>query len=399
MRRRALAWGSPSERRDADLFLADLFGRPSRQHLREWSDPVPEFDHDPPPRVFDPEASDELVEVCGFFGPNDVRRTEQEIRNAVVARANAEWAQWHPAGVPRPETDAALFGRLVNYYLAQNADIAPDHLTALQAAALGTINYTPLLSANTVTGVRDALITAAAVPNTTTMKSHVAEGLRHAREANQNTGTTFASWSAVFVVSCVRGAAIALGLEAVIGSPRRHIGKNELLLATIRHSQYAREARIRRAARRRGTYHAFTPAEREPQPGDIIVLDRQASAVASVTTLAALPEKLKTHGDIIVEVAPTFVVTIGGNLTSPTLPAIGESARKRRYPRNAQGFLLVDPPQLFTQEDDTAALAALPRTSTASLHDHSTARIFALLKPVEECAAVPGQPYKGGVLT
>ena len=398
MRRRASAWGSPRERRDADLFLADLLGGPSRQRLREWSDPAPEFDHDPSP-VFEPESSDELVEVCGFFGPNDVRRTEQEIRNAVVARANAEWAQWHPAGVPLPESDAALFGRLVTYYLAQNADIAPDHLTALQTAALGTINYAPFLPpGNAVTGVRDALITAASVPNTAMMKSRVAEELRHAREANQNTGI-FASWSAVFVVSCIRGAAIALGLEAVIGSPRRHIGKNELLLATIRHSQYAREARIRRAARRRGTYHAFTPAEREPQAGDIIVLDRQASAVASVTTLAAVPEKLRTHGDIIVEVAPTFVVTIGGNLTSPTPPVVGESVRKRRYPRNAQGFLLVDPPQLFTQEDDTAALAALPLTSTASLHDHSTARIFALLKPVEECAAVPGQPYKGGVLT
>jgi hypothetical protein len=399
MGRRAFAWGSASERRQADLFLADLLGRSSRQRRREWSDPVPEFDHDPPP-VVDPEASDELVDVCGFFGPNNVRRTEQEIRNAVVARANAEWTNWHPAGVPRPESDAALFGGLVGYSLAQNADIAPDHLTALQAAALGTINYTPLLSAtNAVTGVRDALITAASVPNNATMRTHVAEALRQARQANKDAGI-FRSWSAVFVVSCLRGAAIALGLEAVIGSPRRHIGKNELLLAAIRHSEYAREARIRRAGRRRGTYHAFTPAERAPALGDVIVLDRRTLAsAAQVITLAALPQRLTTHGDIIVEVAPTFVVTIGGNLTSPSPPAVGESVRKRRYPRNAQGFLVVDRQQLFAQEDDTAALAALPLTSTDPLHDRSTARIFALLSPVEECAAVPGQPHGGGVLT
>src|SRR5262245_32618495 len=37
----------------------------------------------------------ELAEVCGFFGPNNVRRTEAQIRDAVVARANAEWAAWH----------------------------------------------------------------------------------------------------------------------------------------------------------------------------------------------------------------------------------------------------------------------------------------------------------------
>src|SRR5688500_17065726 len=31
------------------------------------------------------EGYGELVEVCGFFGPNDVRRSEQQIREAVVA--------------------------------------------------------------------------------------------------------------------------------------------------------------------------------------------------------------------------------------------------------------------------------------------------------------------------
>jgi len=42
---------------------------------------------------------------------------------------------------------------------------------------------------------------------------------------------------------------------------------------------------------------------------------------------------------------------------------------------------------------------ALPLESTAALAGQSTARIFAVLSLVEECAAVPGQPYGQGVLT
>ena len=324
-------WGSPRERWEADLFLAELLGRPRRQR-REWSDPAPEFDHDPAPPS-DQEVWDELAQVCAFFGPNNVQRSEQEVRDAVVARANAEWTAWHnAAGAPIAESNPVVFGRLVNYNLAQNADIDPAHLTALQTAALGTINYSPLLGpSNTVAGVRDALIVSAGVPNTPDMKSRVATALSHARQANKDNGE-FSSWSAVFVVSCVRGAAIALGLEAVL-SNGNHVGKNELLLAAIRHSEYSREARIRRAANRGGTYYAFTPGERAPQLGDIIVQDRRMNITAAqVMTLAALPERLTTHGDIVVDVQPTFVVTIGGNLTAPNPPAIGESARKRRYP-------------------------------------------------------------------
>ncbi len=392
------AWGSLREQREADRFFADLMGYSGRS--LGWSESGEAFDAE-----VESERWEELVEVCGFFGPNDVRRTDQEIRNAVVARANAEWTAWHTAaGVPRAESDAGMFGRLVGYSLAADRDVAPDHLTALQAAAVGTINYAPLLSATVgavasqVTTFRARLITAAGVPDTAALRSSVATALTSARQANKDSGP-FSSWSAVFVVACVRGAAIALGLEAIIPPGRVLIGQDELLKATIRHSEYTTEARRRRAARtprRRGTYHAFTPAQRQPQLGDIIVQDRRDSITAArVTTLAALPERHLTHGDIIVEVQATFVTTIGGNLNGP----LGESSRKRRYPRNAQGFLVVDPPQLFAQEDDAGALAALPLTSTTALDGHSTARIFALLSPVEECAAVPGQPYHGGVLT
>ena len=269
------SWGSLRERREADLFFADLMGYRAARSVG----PSPAKRSTPRSRA---SAGRQLVEVCGFFGPNDVRRTDQEIRNAVVARANAEWTAWHTAaGVPRAESDAGMFGRLVGYSLAADRDVAPDHLTALQAAAVGTINYAPLLSATggavaaQVTTFRARLITAAGVPDTAALRSSVATALTSARQANKDSGP-FSSWSAVFVVACVRGAAIALGLEAIIPPGRVLIGQDELLKATIRHSEYTTEARRRRAARtprRRGTYHAFTPAERQPQLGDIIVQD------------------------------------------------------------------------------------------------------------------------------
>jgi hypothetical protein len=110
-----------------------------------------------------------------------------------------------------------------------------------------------------------------------------------------------------------------------------------------------------------------------------------------VRTLANVAQGHLTHGDIVVEVDPAFVVTIGGN--------VGDSSLKRRYPRDAQGLMVVNRQQLYTQETNTGVLPALPLQSAQPLHTHSTARIFALLSPVEQCAAVPGQPYGGGILT
>lgn len=354
------------------------------------------------PAEADAERGDELVEVCGFFGPNDVRRTEQEIRDAVVAQAVAEWNTWHTAaGAPRPEGDTGMFGRLIGYYLAAKGGILPDTLTAMQAAALGGVNYAPLLAAGASAATITAQVTTigglllAGVPGAALagLPGQVESAIRQAREANTNQGD-FRAWSAAFVTACVRGAQIAQGLEAVIGADRRHAGRDELLLAALTHAAYTVEARRRRAAtmpRRRGTHHAFRPAERAPQLGDIVVQDRRDGITApQVATLAALAPGLFTHGDIVVEVQADFVVTIGGN--------VGDSVRKRRYPRNGQGFLVTDRRQLYTQENDAGVLPALPAQSAQPLADRSTARIFALLSPIEECAAVPGQPYRGGVL-
>src|SRR5256885_14230455 len=58
---------SPSINEESDLFMAELLGE---------TEAVSEHYGD-------------LVEVPGFFGPNDVRRTEQQIRDAVVQRATA----------------------------------------------------------------------------------------------------------------------------------------------------------------------------------------------------------------------------------------------------------------------------------------------------------------------
>ncbi|HJZ76280.1 MAG TPA: hypothetical protein VKE51_31310 [Vicinamibacterales bacterium] len=352
--------------------------------------------------LVDEAESGEVVEVPGFFGPNDVRRSEQEIRDAVVARATAEWNAWHStAGAPRPEGDAGMFGRLVGYYLAATGQILPDTLIAAQTAALAA-NYGTLLAAGTTaatiatetTRLAGDLLTGAPGATAAGVVDRFREAISHAREAHTNRGD-YSAWSAAFVVACVRGAAIAQGLEAAIGPGRRHVGRDELLLGALTHAEYTIEARRRRAQtlpRRRGTYHAFAPRERVPRPGDIIVQDRRdtLTTAAQVFTLAGLADG-KTHGDIVVDVQPGFAVTIGGNL--------GDSSRRRRYPRDAGGLLVVSRRELYTSEDNAGTLPALPVQSALPLHMSSTARIFALLSPVEERAAVPGQPYAGGILT
>jgi hypothetical protein len=278
--------------------------------------------------------------------------------------------------------------------------VQPDTLTTIHTTAIGPISYTPIPAqsasnavintwATRIAGLLLAGVTGAQVP--ADLATQVSQAVMHARHAHLNQGA-FRAWSAAWVTTCVRVAGIQSGLEAMAsGNP---VGRDGLLLASTRHAEYAFEAFQRRMGPNRldGTYHAFAPAERAPQIGDIIVQDRQAVAPAAPLTFAqisALAGGRELHGDIVVEVAADHVVTMGGNL--------GDSCRKRRYPLQ-DNRLVTQRNQLYVDEDDAGSLPALPQTTTQNLHARSTLRVFALLSPVQTCAAVPGQPYGTGVL-
>jgi len=339
--------------------------------------------------------------VCGFFGPNNVAITESDLRTAIANVAISERGDWFDAaGNARKEDDDIQFGQLVFYNLARESDILPSTLTAAQAIAIsGGVNYGDLLTVgastaqvdNAVRTVRTALLSGApgtgAPPN---LNSLVDQALRNARGSRFNSF----SWSAVFVVSCVRRTAIQLGLEAEVSG--NHVGKNELLKAHEGHRVYVIEAFNRRMKGTGGGYQTFRINERTPQVGDIIVQDRQAQNIADVVSFDRIPTVLpggrELHGETIVEVAADNVITIGGNLS--------QGVRRRRYPLGANGNLLVQREQLFTQESANGNLPNVPvQNNAAGLDGQSTGRIFTLLSLVQVCAAIPGQPYHGGVLT
>jgi len=345
--------------------------------------------------------SEPIQEVCGFFGPNDVVLTESQLRAAIASVTTSERDDWFDsAGNAHTEDEDVQFGQLVFYNLARQSDILPSTLTAMQAMAIsGGVNYGNLLPVgatnaqvnNAATTVRNALL--AGAPNTNApanLKNLVDQALLNARGSRFNTF----SWSAVFVVSCVRRTAIQLGLEAEVSGS--HVGKDELLKAHEGHRIYVIEAFNRRKNGTGGGYQAFRINERTPQAGDIIIQDRQAGNLANVVTFDQIPTVLpggrELHGDIVVEVAADYVVTIGGNLS--------QGVRRRRYPLDANGNLRVEREQLFTQESANGNLPNLPVVNNAAgLDGQSTGRIFALLSLVQVCAAIPGQPFHDGVLT
>ncbi len=388
MTRRFGSWTegvSHSDRRDADLFFADLLGRsePTRRRSRRRGFEAYEAEQEP------------LQHRCGFFG-SGVVRTEAEVRAAVVASANTEWNLWHAAGRPRRENDAGMFGRLVRYYVSVINAARPDTLTTMWTnAAAATTNYAPLLAAGANVGnearrIRIALLTGAPGATTPANLTNVVETeIRLALDARNDNN----AWSAVCISAIVRAASInPLQLELMVGT--NHVGRDKLLQFDHAHRIYTVEAWNRRRAGRGGSYYAYDPALRAPQNGDIIVQDRTATAAANVVSFADMPARFAqqygTHGDIVVEVHQDHVVTIGGNL--------GGSVRKRKYPLD-NGRLVRDRQQLYVQETDAGALPALPARSNDPLHTNSTARIVALLSPVIECAVIPGQRYQGGVIT
>ena len=354
--------------------------------------------------------SEPIQQVCGFFGTNNAVLTDQHLRLSlrdVMLEEHDAWFDPPPAIQARSETDLSQFGQLVFYNLGRQSGILPTTLTAAQAAAIsGGVNYDALWNigstdaqVNTaISQVRTALLTGAPNPGSPpNLNALVDQALRRTRFSTfpDNIASSFA-WSAVFICACVRRMAIQLGIEDEVSG--NHVGRDELLLAADGHAAYVVEAYRRRFGpnQKDGTYHAFSIDEREPQVGDIIAQDRQAGNIGDVVSFdqipAALPGGRKMHCDIVIEVNANDVVTVGGNL--------GGGVRKRRYPLDANRRLTRARELLYTQESNTGDLANAPAVNNAAgLNGQSTGRIFALLSLVQVCAAIPGQPMNGGILT
>jgi hypothetical protein len=362
VRVRNFAW-SARERREADLFLADLLGHAPRAAYGE----------------------DQPSQVCGFFRSDNSVRTMSQLRTAIVLRCTAEWSAWHTGATPKPECDATLFGRLIGYYLSANPDVLPDTLTRIRGNALATpaTTYGPLRTptrpnAAQIAAVRTILL--AGAPGTIANIT-IEAAMAGARQGHRSLGS-LSNWSGAFVSACVRTAAIAEGIESVVGSGRTHFGRNVPLQLSRSLVTSVTGARDDQAAGRPGRYHAFLPSARVPQVGDIIVQDRRDGiGPDEVNDLPTLPVDAEIHGDIVVEVSANSVVTIGGN--------VADTVRRRRFPRGPGGFLVTAVPQLYSQEDDAGVLPSGVGTSCHALADKSTKRIFALLSLVEECRPIP----------
>ena len=364
-------------------------------------------------------ANRPLERVCGFFGPNDVVVSHTDLVDRIAADTVAERDSWWQANAAGTGVDVitegvgSQFGELVAYWLASKGQIRPTTLQVViqNARALPEADYGHLLKpvppapASTsaqitaaVNHVRPLLLSGAPDTNgPADLDRLIEDSLRSANRSARDLEPGGA-WSAVFVSACVRTSAIGLGLEGFTGT---HVGRNELFTYSSAHRLYtvaAYQARFGPIARH-GCYHAFEIAEHAPQIGDIIVQDRRAGIAANQVVAfsdipTVLPNGIQLHGDIVVDVPAGggHVVTIGGNL--------GHSSRIRHYPLDANNRLVVAAAQEFVREDDTAVIAALPSAAAANnpLTSESTARIFAILSPVELCAVVPGQEFNGGVI-
>jgi hypothetical protein len=323
--------------------------------------------------------------------------SEVDLRNEIVRVVQAERDFWQAPGTGNPiaQSDDDQFPHLVRYWLSRLSSIPPSTLLALHASAIsGRVNYGSLLHAaapNVPTAAQleavrtDLLLGApnALYPNN--LDTLIDDALR--RAIGSRRATPGYAWSAVFVVSCIRLAAITLLLEADAGG--FHEGKDVLLLGLDEphrypHLRYVREAFSRTQANQGGTYHAFNVGHRPVRRGDVIVQDRQSGTLANVMGFNQIPTigGRNLHGDIVVDVVldahPPYALAIGGNL--------GRSVRLRRYPLDVNGHLVVAFHQKYRQQRNDGLLLALPSVHAgAHLHVLSTARIFAVLSPVELC--------------
>lgn len=343
----------------------------------------------------------EVTNVCGYFTPTMPAVTTAAVRARVVAVARAEQALWRSsANALQGESVNAMFGHLVRYWLAENAGIPAANLVVINARTPNTTWGPTLLGAATIAAgtvnnearrVARLLIRSLPEPATpNNIETLVIDAIKAARRSKLDQ----IAWSAAYINSCVRRAGMNLNLQALAGGGEESLLK---LSPLGRHWEYLLEAHRRRfgcrtspttfdaRCKRTGTYQAFRITEFNPQPGDIIVQDRNATTSAAVLTFNQIPglTGLNMHADIVVDVQPGWAETVGGN--------VGNTVRRRRYPLTATGALVVSQVQQFVAENTNGTFPAIPAAlaaAPAALHTESTARIVALLRPVQECRKV-----------
>jgi uncharacterized protein YcbK (DUF882 family) len=343
----------------------------------------------------------EVTNVCGFFAPTVPTVTVAAVRARVVAVARAEQTLWRSStNALQDESVNAMFGHLVRYWLAESARIPAANLVVINARTPNTTYGPTLLGAaamaaatvnNEARRIARLLIRSLPEPGSpANLETLVIEAIKAARRSKLDQ----IAWSAAFVNSCVRRAGMNLNLQALAGGGEESLLK---LSPLGRHWEYLLEAHRRRfgcrtspttfdaSCKRTGTYQAFRITEFNPRAGDIIVQDRQANTVAGLLTFDRIPglTGLEMHADIVVDVQPGFAETIGGN--------VGGTVRRRRYPLTAAGALVVSPLRLFVGQRTNGTFPAIPAALAAApapVPSESTARIVALLRPVQECRKV-----------
>lgn len=359
-----------------------------------------------------------ITQRCGFEDLGGRWRTLTEVSDAVVDAAIDEQSFWlKTSGSLFLESDSAQFGHLLRYWLSERKDIGAANMLALGQAAIDPATaYLRLLNPNTEpqanidadkATIAAALIALVPEPTTPTdLRSRIEDALQKARDSRLESGT-WPNWSAAFVNSCVRTAEFNLNLEGLTG------GTEQLLTLSPngRHWEYVKGAHERTfgCVRADGTfdsrciksatYQAFAPADRVIARGDIIVQDRRGDLAnplfpANVWKFRrSQSNEGDMHGDIVVDVQSGYAETIGGN--------VGDSSKRRRYPRNPDGTLVVDRSQNFVQQATNGLIPNLPSAGSAygPLQDFSTRRLFAVLGLVEECRIVsePNRPPETNV--
>ena len=277
----------------------------------------------------------------------------------------------------------------------QDAIRARNAARATRAAAISARNRlqrdAQKIEAPNRKAVRAKIVAAAPSGSVSGLEGAIENALRKAHDFSSDID----AWSAVFVGSCVRAAAIKLKLEGVLAG--RHEGKDGLLAMSFRHTEYIAAARGRKKGKQ-GAYLAFEPKGRVIKKGDIIATDRvEEITMATRITLPRLAGRRNLHCDIVCGVRTDgpqpYAETIGGNVT--------HTVRRRRYPLTATGELMVSPTDLYLQEDDTGkfgTFSPLPTTPSV-LKPRSTGRIFVVLSPVEGCDRVDDSKIQTEVST